>query len=251
MAVYFKPPYEPRNPELVIVENKKAPLLKEVLSEKHQPFHKYLNPRPSTATSSVYSYTTGTSSRQSADPYSTVSQQRKKKTFSLFNSEEKQRKIRIVNERNRKSRVINERIYQQNRARSGLKQEKLQVNQQNSHKLTRNEIMQLSSTQKKEFFEKLLDLDIKREYIPDHKQHHLKIRGGTHAWRSDLRDYKDVKKITVVKSPEQRKSIALQRNTMTFGYSPQYVEQQVQTIKSVFKPILKDEQLSAIFPDEQ
>lgn len=35
------------------------------------------------------------------------------------------------------------------------------------------------------------------------------MRGGTREWRTDLRDYNDKKKITVVKSSQERKEAIL------------------------------------------
>ena len=41
-VVFFNPPLEPRNPELVIHKHILKPVLKEVLLEKHIPFKYYL-----------------------------------------------------------------------------------------------------------------------------------------------------------------------------------------------------------------
>ena len=42
-VLFFNPPLEPRNPELVIHKHLAKPVLKEVLMEKHVPFRHYLN----------------------------------------------------------------------------------------------------------------------------------------------------------------------------------------------------------------
>ena len=47
-VAYFKPPFEERNPELLILEHKNLHL-KEILAEKHTPFHKFISNRPQSA----------------------------------------------------------------------------------------------------------------------------------------------------------------------------------------------------------
>jgi hypothetical protein len=42
-VLFFNPPLEPRNPELVIHMHIPKPTLKEVLKEKHLPFRQFLN----------------------------------------------------------------------------------------------------------------------------------------------------------------------------------------------------------------
>eukprot|EP00347_Sterkiella_histriomuscorum_P003129 403365479 len=169
----------------------------------------------------------------------------------MFNSSEKQKKLRVLNEKNRKSRIINDKICQQNRAKSALKREVTdqlrEINQNNNEKI----VLGFSPEQKKQFVTKILDLEVQRGVITDQERHLLNMRGGSRDWRGQLRDYKDTKKVLISTSQERvHKKIQDQRQSM--NRMPEMKEQQIQTIKSVFRPEHRDEQLSAImFPSSQ
>ncbi len=67
-----------------------------------------------------------------------------------------------------------------------------------------------------------------------------------------MRDYKDKQEV-LIRQEDLREEERLRKTVKGFfdAKKPEYKEQQVQTIKSVFRPELKDESLSAIFaPDE-
>lgn len=75
------------------------------------------------------------------------------------------------------------------------------------------------------------------------------MRGASSDWRGCLRDYnyKDNVLLKRQGSKSPNKDLGKDSNQiMMTGQFPVFKEKEVQTIKSIFKPMLVDEQLSAI-----
>ena len=116
--MFFTPPLEPRNPELVIHKHLPAPSLIDVLKEKHVPFRRYLE-EGEDLSQAQESYVSS-NGRPMTAPYIGIgkvvkgSVKQKKKDFNLYDKITKQKRLEIL-ELQRRSKIINERIRQVNR----------------------------------------------------------------------------------------------------------------------------------------
>jgi hypothetical protein len=110
-ALYFNPPLEARNPELVIHKHIAKVGVKDVLKEKHVPFRKYLEDMSELKSQRAKSVTASTCSK-SIESKSTVAfglSTHGKQDFNMYEKMTQKKRLEIM-ELKRRSNMINDRI---------------------------------------------------------------------------------------------------------------------------------------------
>ncbi len=108
----------------------------------------------------------------------------------MYRSKEKQRQVRIENEKKRRARFIGERITSMNKYKTYYNMQQRYFKDNNNE--TEIDFKQSPSPKKvKQFIDRALELEVKRDSIIDEDKHLTNMRGGTHQWKNQLRQYND------------------------------------------------------------